>query len=523
MTGELLSDKRKSKITFITIFLLIPISYYMFQGMVDPFVQKHMAIVDRIVYTEKIVPRAWDSIPAYYSASAITSLILGVAPGQIPWIPIFIYTYLAIFYAVFKIFSDSRIISIGIVIALLTAGTNGTGSLYLWPHGMGNAILFTIIIILNMAMKGNHGANIILAIIPLITATVFISYQGTMDIGILFSLIIVFIILQKKLVDAENSYQFEITTLSSGVIFTGIVLFGLSRFIYDTFTPMVVRLATTEQASGLSGFARFFIHWFGSGENSSGIEALLVQQPDIITYLNLMRYSVVAVSLVGVTVLALWFWLNKKNLKPTHLVALCYAFTIGIYVVARFLIGNMPVAALYFPGLLGIAALANISQNNWKKILIVLVIILAVSTLVLYGQNVDNELTNQDRTEFQYLDKVSDWYLKFGGEEPLRSDEFTRNIILQNKMEYDSSQEYNSLNSQISVISVDDTEALANGDRLSMNGIYYVVNYRMDTMSLQNWVIIGSWEPRSETIRENEYTHLIYSNHETEIYSPKKL
>lgn len=492
----------------------------MFKGSVDPFAVKHMGPVYEILHSGHTTPFTEEQIPGYYTAVAVVSLVLGISPDNIPFEPLFVLTFISISFMALHTVSNSTWIGVLLTVPLVTAGIQGTGKLYLWPHGIGTMLTFTVMIVCYHLLLARSDKRRFFPLMILVIATISVSYNSTLRGSLFLFLLMTIHYIQHRYISTEKLTDLNLQkTILAVLFFGGIVLFGLSRFVYEIFVPMIVRFSG-DSGPVIPSVEKFTQLWFGGDKAVSALESLLISYPPSITYLNLARYLIIAAALAVVGFSALDRWRHRDPLTRAHLVVFCYAGAIALFMLPRLALGDMPFAAIFLPGLFALGYLAR-AETFPTNVTIAAILIVALVTPLTFVEHKRHDITNHDESEFAYMSNVGKWYLEYGEEERLFSDELSRGFILVEGLKQEPEQRtYRGQNYRINAIPHQEAAALVEQRRPEggYEAQYYMFNYNLNRMSLQNWFIIGSWDNEKRTIEANNNMNNVYDGANIDIY-----
>ena len=507
---ERVSKSMAIKVAAIIICITIIYSLLTFNGLIDYFAPKHITQIEETIRSSYLsTERMVNQIPGFYAFGAMVKLITNISNIGFLIYPLQIIPYLILFYTfIYKVSSSYMLASI-IAFIHFTAGTTGTSQFFFWPHGIGNILYFTALLVFVLMMfKNNQNAEYKLLFILTGLSIVFISYN-------MYSFIILFLIIftiviginSAKFLKIKNNisnYKKELTTL---VVILLVAQLGLSQFVYQSFIPTI--MSNVE----VTGLEKFIVAYFNKEPASDQllISGLLITYPPTIALISIVKYTIIIASIT----VFLWMLIQKyrTNKELNFLDQLTFSFIIVhfIYGLIRLSIGQIPITQLYFPGILCIIWLHR--HPNWKKLATLsLLIILVLNPIYTFSMNEAAPKDNIHNTEF--IKQSSNWYFqhKNNSISPV-SDELTRNLF--QFYIYDSTTHFDTT----SIIKSEQIAFLLQKPSIQQNQKnYYILNYQSHSMSIQNWRIIKSWKYSEDIINSNKELNRIYNVGELSIY-----
>ena len=157
--------------------------------------------------------------------------------------------------------------------------------------------------------------------------------------------------------------------------------------------------------------------------------------------------------------------------------------------------------------------------KKWSTLVIILLLILTpISSFV----KSNDEYTNKDLTQYNYLNYTADWYLFNKGEAIGVSDEMSKNFVMlyasENPQYFNCKTSFCQIRQETKILPIDDAIFLVQKSNQSKFSKYYIINYKLDAMSLQNWLIIKSWRYSKNLIESNPHINKIYDINSVGIY-----
>jgi hypothetical protein len=187
----------------------------------------------------------------------------------------------------------------------------------------------------------------------------------------------------------------------------------------------------------------------------------------------------------------------------------------------RLYIGEFPVTSLYIPGILCTIWLYRFTKKYQNWVIFVIIILLITTLMSTYIHDTYN-LNNKDYNMYEYINMPSYWWLNHG-KSVLVSDHMTMNFGVL------SFSEYSELNSKpyantisnpknIKVMTTPDISFLTQKSTALNEKKYYMVNYKLNMLSFNNWMFLKSWTYSKNKIDSNLGINKIYDTNATSIY-----
>jgi hypothetical protein len=191
-----------------------------------------------------------------------------------------------------------------------------------------------------------------------------------------------------------------------------------------------------------------------------------------------------------------------------------------VYSLIRFYLGGIVISLFYLPGIICSLWIFRYCKKYryWSTFVIILLLVLTPTySYIIFSNN----LTNKDISKFDYFNAPSAWYFEHNDGHLAFSDELSKDLIISNMYEIskkNSSASFNNYSQSFKILLVDDATSLIKlTNRGDLNN-YYIINYRLNRMSLQNWIIIKSWRNYRIQIENNILVNNIYDSGSISIY-----
>jgi hypothetical protein len=241
------------------------------------------------------------------------------------------------------------------------------------------------------------------------------------------------------------------------------------------------------------------------------ISELLINFPPIITVISALKYLILCISIFIFILVYIKKIYKKVDTSIFDLFTASILMSGLLYFFIRTYIGNVAITSIFLPGVLCIIWLyqnTNKFQNYAKFAILILLILTPTYTCIIET----SDLRNQPVYESEYLKASSSWYFKNKGDDIGVSDEMSRNLMSMFIFE-----KYN-YSCEIKILSLKDAGFLVQELNPKDSQKYYLINYQLRRMSLQNWVIIKTWRLFKNLIDSNKYICKIYDLDSISIY-----
>jgi len=519
-----LSRSQINKISIILILIAICISLLLFKGTVDPFIPMHISIIEETVYNGGLVENQNFQVPGFYILGAQIILICGLAPAQLMFYPIQLIPYaLILFLILFKI-SGNPIFSALLTAIDLCSGTTGTGKIFFWPHGIGEILFFSILLLVFLLLKQDRRPKpfIFLVAVIISLSLVYISYDATANILILLAVIVAVLILFYKVLSKDNAtirgFDLSSRTFSSLFLILFVAAFGLSNFVYFVFIP------TLQNTYVLSGLDKFLISYFNPNLSENPLSQIIISYPTAISVISGIKYALLDISslIFGIIILKTFF--KERSLPRTCLFIFAILIMTLIYASMRLLIGGELPIFLYLPGILCIALFSRMSKK-YRALAVATLLVMLVCTPLYYGVMENGGYIDRDDYQFNSYKAPVQWFIEYNNGDLAVSDELTKDLFTLYSLEHSigdrkPSPLLNNITEQHKILPTEDATALVQLSEGPLDSKYYILNQRLNRMSLNNWIIIESWEHSEEQINTNNQINKIYDVPFLSIYYP---
>lgn len=482
-----------------------------FNGYIDDFSPKHATAFEQICNRSHLDQKDYTTkeIPGYLVLGAIIKLVSNISSIGFLTYPLQLLPILTIFYVFTSKISNSPIFSCAATFLYIGAGTMGTDKIFFWPHGVGSVLYFVALFSISSIMlaPSHRKSEFILLFIICGCSLGFLSYNLFAGLILfLFSIILNMLIFQNRKINfAFKKYSLFLNCL---LIFITTQL-GLSRFVYDSFIPML-KVSSDLDVSAAEKFFSAYIYKISNPEIPY-ISELLINFLPIITVISALKYLILCISIFIFISLYIKKVYKKADISIFDLFTVSILMSELLYFFIRTYIGDIAVTSIFLPGMLCIIWLyqnTNKFQNYAKFAILVLLILTPSYTYIIET----SDLRNQQIYENEYLKASSSWYFENKGDNIGVSDEMSRNLISMFIFE-----KYN-YSYEIKILSLKDAGFLVQKLNSKDYQKYYLINYQLRRMSLQNWVIIKTWRLFKNSIDSNKHICKIYDLDSVSIY-----
>lgn len=507
----------EKKIALLILVMTFICPLLIFEGTLDDFAPKHVIIINDLISNSYIPNDNYNiQVPAFYIFGAMLKLIANLSFDNLLFFPLQLIPYIVLFFLLIYKISDNYIFSALMTFIEMLTGQSGTPRVFLWVHGIGDILFFfSMIMILDIFKNfcSRRPANILMLIISG-SALAFISYN-------LYAILLVFLVtlytaflichilkLQRYFIPNLSKFKDMSAFVFNISLILIVVELGLSNFVYKT---MILELekAKSIQYSGIEKFLMSYL----SHQDTTGISEFVLTFPTSITVISIMKYSIVLASIL----IFLFCVVTKvsKSEPNNHfdLILGTFLLSTGLYAMVRLYIGSDFITFTYTPSVFCLARLYQYSSE--QKILTRLFhstqsykfsancqrfTVFAVSSYLILVPSYEfilfhDNLVNEDLQDFGYMKNASAWYFEHTQNSSMFSDEMTKNIFLLNYYnktnDYDNRGQYNSTQ----ILLTNDLLFLCQKSAHTKDNTekYYVLNYRLRALSLENWMIARSW------------------------------
>ncbi|WP_155395734.1 hypothetical protein [Methanosarcina mazei] len=456
----------------------------------------------------------------------VIELVTDISSRDLTITPVQLLPMILLYFSlIYKLSKNYVLASIIIFIYLLT-DTTGTPEMFFWPHGIGKILFYAILLILlNIYSKTNKNPSFNLLLVIFGLSLAFTSYDLY---GMLLILLLILFLLSMFLNRSFFSlnkktipqYLQKSPNILNYCILLIVIELGLSKFIYNTLIPI---FRTTKYVE-ISAVDKLFLAYFSAGQTENPLADMVLSYPSIITGLNITKYAILTISII----ICVIFIIRKivkseksENVNIYDLFTISFFLSSVIFGILRLHIGQIPITLLYTPGIFCTIWLYRFTKKfkNWA---IFVIILLFITTCVSQYVHNNHDFVARDQNMFEYVRMPAYWYLEHG-EPVVVSDVLTRNVFLLSFSEYFEIYQKSTDNNRLSfkevrLMSSDDAKFLVQKSNITQTNKYYIINYKLGSVSLGNWMFFKSWKYSKDKIDSNLKIKKIYDMSDIAIY-----
>ena len=508
--------------------MAISIPLLLFNGTADAFIPKHIARVEEISHIGGLIEEEGHviQVPGFYVLGAIITLISGLAPEELIFFPIQLIPYAVLFFTVLYKVSDSSIVASLLTLIQLCSGTAGTAEIFFWPHGIGNLLFFSILLLIFILLRQDRLSRplIFLAVIAS-SSLVYISYNLTAKTLLLLAVIMImlavfYLISLKYNNTSRRNYLSSSKTFFALLLILCVVELGLSKFVYGVFIPILQAAEDFE----MSSLDKFFVAYINPELSANPLSPIMVSYPATISVISGIKYFFLVATILIFCIVVANTILKEKSLDRKSLFVIAVLLMQGLFVIPRLMIGGNFVTSLWLPGILCVTLFLGMSKKFRVWAVVVLSVILICTPLYYCTMDSSGYI---DRDEYQFTSyKVPvHWFIKANDGDIAVSDELTSDFFRLYSLKYSithgaSSPDYDAIAQKYKIMPTEDARVLVQLSEGTLDTKYYILNQRSTRMSLQSWIIIKSWGYSKESINCNDQIHKIYEVPLLSIYCP---
>lgn len=513
-----LKRHQQYKLAFSLLSFFLAIGLFIYYGSIDSFAPYQVAIINHVAESGS-VPKARDSLSAFYVFGAVLMHLTGVQSQSLLSLPVQMAPFFLILFVLIYRFSNSIWFATGIVIIEMFLGVTGTSRYFLWPHGIGNVLIYISLLLMIRSYDGSKIAFRRYLLLLFIAGVVIIgmSYNYT---AIFFAALATLIgggIVAKQRFGAsaiECRRLKGITRLNMALV---VVLLGIFPFIYSVFIPM---MASSNPEVGT--IDKFLNSYFSGGSTPEALSVMILPSvPSILTYLSLIKYVLISVALSIFTIEIVGDYWNGQPFSGEDVTLGALITASLVFILLRVPIGNVAIEWLYLPGILCLAWLYQRQSifrgNSYRTFAIIALVILLLVTPTQYVINYQHDRIDRSASNFEYLEEPAEWHSSHASGGNTLSDELTRGYFLMYATE-NTGRDFSSYDDRLYRIPVDDVGTLTQQTNDPLSGEYYVLNKRLNVLEIGNWITLRSWEEADEELRGNKSVERVYDNDEVIIY-----
>ncbi|KAB2946784.1 MAG: hypothetical protein OIN84_14905 [Candidatus Methanoperedens sp.] len=504
----------ENKISLIILSMAFIVPLIIFNGTLDGFAPKHMLVMSETVQHGHLFSQEAEQIaPGFYITGAIINILTEIPTKEFVFLPIQFVPYLIVFYVFIYKISGSYLLSSSITLIELISSTNGTDKVFFWPHALGWIIFYTMLfIVFKVAERKNEEEWEFRILLILLGMSLAIISYDIFAVSLLFLVIISLLLFLLKLISKirkENIRRNYLNILIILIVFD----FGLLKFVYDVFIPTIM----DKQLRDVTAIDKFLLSYVSTESVQTPLSELYISYPGIISIISLIKYSALLISILAFSIIT-FRKLRTKNPINFYDTIVCSIILVAIsYASIRFFLAQFAITQIYLPGIICTIWLYRFS-NKLKNWAIFVFLLLMVVVPVYYYENYSNNLIDMDENKYEYIEYPTYWYLENTIQSSISvSDELTKNFFIMHHEKQVEDINYTNIREHMKVLSIDDVAFLLQKSNNSESK-YFIVNYDLSRMSLQNWKIIKTWKFSEDKINSNPGIKKIYYSGNIEMY-----
>lgn len=395
-------------ILLFLIFAALVIQLY--KGTVDDYAPKHVGVAYLLTTGEE--PITWytypsdmlKEVPAYYAFVSMIIEVTNLDIYRLPVFPIMLIPYLVVFftclYMLSKRSSFALVASLLLTFIWFTLPLDGTSKVWLWPHGLGEILLFTFIILLSIRHQGQELPRVI-ACFLIVGATIATSYNAAYYLVVITCSLLIFARVRK------GSLEPSVRRLLLGIfLFFIAVLLGFLRFAYNTFIPTLRSMQLT-----LHPIQMFLAQFFGYHGNNELLQ-LAMPYPGSLTIIDIVKYTIYGAIILAGLIIAIRYFRHKDGARSL-LIPLYFSIIVTTisFIVVRLFVGHFALTWIFYIVVFSVPVItyapAVMRRLNIQKCLIAVLAILLALNLMSLSIAHRNNVVQKD--SYNYITVASDW------------------------------------------------------------------------------------------------------------------
>ncbi|AFV24608.1 hypothetical protein Mpsy_2404 [Methanolobus psychrophilus R15] len=489
------------KKSYIILVLSSILPIFLYFGAIDPFAPLHTVPISEIIYFGHMNDNLINKAPAFYIFGSVISLITGILPENLIYLPIQLIPSILLCFVLFRKMADSSII--GSLLTLIYSISDISGNkFFFWIHGLGLILLFLIIYLLIKKLENMNTPRYSILLFISIFSLIYTSYDITFQI----SIILVGIILALFI---NNESRKSIKSYFNAFLFLLLVQLGLSNFVYST---LVNEFNSTGNYIG--SIEIFLFSFFSSTNNDFILKDIAITYPRIIGLISVMKYIILGFSIVIALALVYNGYNKHKNLEYFSIIFGSFILTSIAYILAKLAFGQFAIGIIFFPGIISICLIHRLlkAERVFNKVALLMVLAILVLSSYNYASFYDNDFINIDDNCFTYVDSSAYWYEKYSS--GIGASDIQTNNLYYMHMSKKIIQTGGSLGQVHSYFTALDpyTNIYPVNNSISANVDYYILNNRLNTISIEKWIILKPWIHFDDEIETNQNLNKIYTS-----------
>lgn len=499
--------QRKTSYLLLILSSILPL--FLYDGVIDPFAPLHSVPINEILYLGYVNDSLISSIPGFYVFGSLISLVTGILPENVIYLPIQLIPSILLFFIFFRKISGSDII--GGLLTLVYSISDISGSkFFFWMHGLGLILLFLILSLLVKKLEERNTSRNSILILISIFSLVYISYDITFQILLFLIGVMLTLLVYKRSIK-------NIISFFNAFLFLILVELGLSNFVYDT---VVREFRSTENY--FSSIDTFIFSFISSTNNNYILKDLVIVYPRSIGIISAIKYIILGISILISLIFTYKRYNKLKNFEYPFIIFYSFLFVAIGYILTKLTIGQFPIGVLFFPGLISICLIHRLVKH--RKILnqvpLFALLILLILSSVNYSLYYSNDLINKDEMYFKYIEPSANWYSKYSngvGASDIQTNNFY--YMHMSKMTLQKGDTLSPIYDYFSALDPSlNIFPRQSASTPNTNVRYYILNQRLNTISIERWIVLKPWRSFEDLIKKDNTINKIYTSKDMDIY-----
>ncbi len=509
------------KLIFIILLIAIIVPLTIYNGTMNDFVPGHMAIIDETVQHGYNSDMANRDIPGFYDFGTITSIVIGKPAKEFLFLPIQLIPFISVFFCLIYRISNNYFLSSIITFVEMISDVTGSTRVYLLPHGLGYILFYIILLVLlSVDINENRLKKFKLPIIIVGISLVFVSYNlHILSLIYLFVSSSLFMILWLRYKETNVEHLFISKNLFYIFVVVSIAQLGLSNFLYGTIITTYKTLNVE-----LSGIDKILLSYSQYGTQTL-LEDIYLTFPNVISILSVAKYLILYISIIIFMIIMINRLIRKKDAYiSSDLFLFSLILTFFLYSILRISLGGMIFTLFYWPGIF--ATIWLYRSGSFKKWAVFVILIVLIIVPTCYSLNYIYNTINKDENKFENIRMPTYWYFEHKPDSIFSiavTDELTKGMFHLYALEKDKTLYYTDIKTTVTRLSTQNTIFLIQKTDKSGTGKYFIINYNLNSMNLDNWIVIKSWKFSKDKIESNIKIHKIYDVDSLAFYEKRNI
>jgi len=473
-----------------------------FNSSIDAFAPLQVSAIDETIERGFLLDAYRNTVPTFHILGSQLALMLGKESKFLLFSPIQFIPYAVLFFVLMLKISNSHLLAGLISITELTTGFTGTQRIFFWPHGIGNILYFSLLILflLMFSEKNKKLWQYHLMAVLIGISLVFTSYDVIFNYLLFLSSFIVYIIifnnpkhLQRGNPDLRLHQSIKL------LILLVIVELGLTEFVYNNF----IYALKSPDSFTMSVLDKFLLSYFAVDVKNSIIKDIYLQYPQSITFYGYFKYGILLAFLIIFLIFFISSAQMRYRIEAIFIISIFSSMVIWAFV--RLMIGHVEVGFFYYPAIFSMAWIFR-NGGSFKKWAMFGIIILLAMNPIYHFLIYNEDLSNKDMDRFNYLALPLSWVREESSGNEIRSDELTKNFYLMSYRTRD-----------FQTLEVNDVAFLLNRSNYNNND-YFVINKNLNTIDIVNWIQIAPWKYFDDLIDFNKKLSKVLNSEKVIVY-----